>query len=102
MIKCEILDTGIVSTEMTGPAAYVNVEFIYILKAWAEQMEQSTNASRYVHIWNACMVALGEDMTDDDCLTVAQATEANSFYIPKRGDGLPIGLWYMFVQSRNS
>lgn len=95
MIKCELQDGGTVDIQIKGPAADVNAEFIYILNAWSEAMEQSTSAIKYVHIWNACMVALGEKMSELAVYDVSMATCDNYYYKPKKSDGLPRRLWDM-------
>lgn len=93
MIKCELQDGGTVDIQIKGPAADVNAEFCYIMQAWAEAMEQATNANTQVHIWNACMIALGENMSEMDVFEVSEATNGNFFYVPKQSDGLPRRLW---------
>lgn len=93
MIKCELKDDGIIDVKIKGPAADVNAEFCYLMQAWAEAMERYTSANTQVHIWNACMIALGEKMTELDVYEVSVATNDNYFYVPKQSDGLPRRLW---------
>lgn len=98
MIKCELQDDGTVDIRIKGPADDVNAEFCYILQSWAKAMEESTPASKQVHIWNACMIALGKDMTMKDIYEVSLATNENRFYAPKVRDGIPRDLWNLMVR----
>ena len=92
MIRCEF-NPPMTEIEIHGPMADVNFEFMCILKHWADQMAQVSNAPAPVHIWNTLIVALGEDMEECDVMEAAAATDAGRFYVPKRGDGLPLTLW---------
>ena len=93
MIRCELLDGETVDIRIKGSAADVCAEFFHILKEWSEAMERVTPTCKEVYMWNTLMVALGEDMEDNDLMEVAAATDAGRFYVPKRGDGLPLTLW---------